>query len=406
MKNETIFTCDLCNSEFDDDCDLTEVNGEMVCDDCLNASFSFCDDCEQWVDNNSVSFLRHYERCVCDDCLTDHYYCCEHCMDYITDNDVVNTNDGTICYHCYENDYGCCGHCGEIYHYDDLMYSDYHDEHFCRSCYRDSQAIHDYGYKPMPNFHGQGNLHFGVELEVEGGDRDTCNDKAEDIQSRNDDLWYVKDDGSLDEGMEIVSHPFTWKAYRKEIKKRYDDLLTDLSGNGFTSYNANTCGIHIHLSRKAFSTMHLLKFLSFYYNNLEFLQVISQRTPSSSRGGCQWSASKESESSELNYLIDKAKGTSCGDRYTAVNLENHSTVEVRIFRGTLNKGSFHKNIEFCKATFEYTRQAGLSETRNTDNFLDFVLRNRKTYSNLYEFLVRKGQIGVPVVNPNPYRQAA
>ena len=58
--------------------------------------------------------------------------------------------------------------------------------------------------------------------------------------------------------------------------------------------------------------------------------------------------------SSLIYKAKKKDGNS--ERYVAINLKNSQTIEIRIFRGTLNFNSFMKNIEFAHALFMYTKE--------------------------------------------------
>ena len=65
--------------------------------------------------------------------------------------------------------------------------------------------------------------------------------------------------------------------------------------------------------------------------------------------------------------------------------EKEYTVEVRIFNGTLDPRDFYKNIEFCRALFQYTRDDTM-DTISPTGFRDFVEKTSKTYRNLVDFL--------------------
>ena len=59
--------------------------------------------------------------------------------------------------------------------------------------------------------------YYGVELEIDMGGRDDDNaDSLYNIANREGDLLYIKSDSSLDEGMELVSHPCSVQ-YRKSL---------------------------------------------------------------------------------------------------------------------------------------------------------------------------------------------
>ncbi len=48
-------------------------------------------------------------------------------------------------------------------------------------------------------------------------------------------------------------------------------------------------------------------------------------------------------------------------RYVAVNLKNAKTVEIRLFKGTLNCESFRMNLEFCEALLGFCNSIEVSK---------------------------------------------
>jgi len=228
-------------------------------------------------------------------------------------------------------------------------------------------------------------MKYGIELEVENvRESVTNNEMAERCwKIARDFCWYNRD-ASLNCGFEIITQPFTWGWY-KQNRELFIKLLSELKNNGFESYNPGTCGIHIHISKAGFiSDVHLFKFLKIFYDNYKFLKVISQRDNKSTHGNCQWGGCRERNDN----LIDKAKAKRGFDRYTAANLENDKTIEIRIFRGTLKEESFFKNIEFVRSCVEFSAVTGVKDV-NVENFVKFVGNERKTYGNLWNFLENK-----------------
>lgn len=74
----------------------------------------------------------------------------------------------------------------------------------------DSRIIHEYSYRPAPNFYGNGPRFFGVELEIdEGGEYESKAKKLLNVANRDTENIYIKHDGSLDEGLELVTHPMS-----------------------------------------------------------------------------------------------------------------------------------------------------------------------------------------------------
>ena len=257
---------------------------------------------------------------------------------------------------------------------------------------RRTNRIHQYSYKPSPIYHlgkqekpeQRNKLHYGMELEVEVPPGVDFNVLLTQIEAS----WlYAKSDSSISNGFELVSHPFTFewmRENRSEFEKRWKHLLAA----GCRSHNTNTCGTHVHMSKDAFTSFHLYKFMNFIYSNPQFVKHISQRHGD----GMEHYASLHREIPEL--MIRKARrkqGNMNEDqgrdsRRVAVNLENTHTVELRFFRGNLRPDRFFKNIEFCEALYQFSKQAALDEL-TAASFTAWTTRQRKTYPNLTKFLV-------------------
>jgi hypothetical protein len=244
----------------------------------------------------------------------------------------------------------------------------------------DSATINSYSYRPSMKFCSLSNENsnapfFGIELEVERKNSKGLKHKymAGMIQHEH---WYFKTDGSLTDGFEIVTHPMTFN-YIQQSEKTFTDSLKLLIENGYNSYDANTCGMHIHISKKSFNTWHLYRFLKFFVENKEFIVAISQRKMEKLK---KWANIEDDTDSSLIYKAKKKDGN--GERYVAINLKNTATVEIRIFRGTLNINSFMKNIEFAHALFMYTKE---NKDVSLDGFKSYI-ESSCDYSNLKKFI--------------------
>lgn len=127
---------------------------------------------------------------------------------------------------------------------------EYDGEYYCSECYhdiRDHDSIHDYGYKPEPVFYGDSSRYFGLELEIDGAGKDCENaDSLLNIANESDEHIYIKSDGSLDEGMELVTHPMSLD-YHKSFC--WEDIVRKAVYLGYRSHQTNTCGLHIHVNR-------------------------------------------------------------------------------------------------------------------------------------------------------------
>ena len=274
---------------------------------------------------------------------------------------------------------------GNVGHLDDLYYWDSDGEYHTYAEEEENQLIQSYSYRPVTSFkylsselQSNSEIPFlGIELEVENKLDKIKNDSmAQLIDSSH---LYFKTDGSLSNGFEIVTHPLSFN-WIQENANKFESMLTDLKSNGFNSYDSNTCGMHIHISKKSFGTWQLYRFMKFFAENKEFIVSISQRKIDQLK---KWANIEDNGNDELIYKAKKKDGNS--SRYCAINLQNHSTIEVRIFRGTLNYCSFMKNIEFVNALFCYTNE---SNECTIQGFREFV-NSTSTYSNLKKFIKLK-----------------
>lgn len=326
------------------------------------------------VQDRRHTFYTHYENC---NSRNDIYSCGDnyYTMAYIEYSDeLVFDCDGDLNFrddlYYWESD-------GEYHH--DAEEED-EDE---RSEGPNISLIRNYSYKPTTQFismpyDSKEVPFFGIELEVERMEKSETSrgDMAKKIENK---AWYFKNDGSLNNGFEIVTHPLTF-SYIKHSAKDFESALNELSCNAYNSYNANTCGMHIHISKKAFGTWQLYKFMKFFAENVPFIVAISQRKMDKL---VQWANIEDNDENALMYKAKKKEGNSA--RYVAINLQNYSTIEVRIFRGTLNFNSFMKNIEFIHALYMFTKE---SKIITLDSFKEYI-SNSCEYSNLKKFIKLK-----------------
>ena len=367
LENATV-VCKACNDRILVD-DAQEYDDDNYCQDCYDDIFSVCEGCEETVYSEITICVE--DRCICEACCNNNYCICDDCGEYVHNDNVISDRHTTLCVSCYENGYFICEDCNEL-----LSTDHYAEDGCCISCWPEEteNGLHDYGYRPTPQFYGKSDLHFGIELEMESNGNDIGNA----IEQLSETL-YAKHDGSLHNGLEVVSHPTSWD-WLQEHKDVWGGVLK-LSDSGFRSYNTSTCGMHVHMSKAAFTSLHLYKFLKLFFENPNFILIISRRHKDNLQ---RWASAETDES-----LVYKAKTKSSKTgRYTAVNLQNSDTVEIRIFRGTLSPTGFWRNVEFCKAVFDYTKQASVREV-TTQAFCQYVKQNHKEFPNLAAFIEEK-----------------
>lgn len=304
----------------------------------------YCSHCGAVIDTDDYEELDG--QIVCSDCVENHTTVCDCCGERIWSDDAEGDEYTYLCSYCYQNHYTRCSNCDSLIHNDDAYRLD--GEDYCHECYdeeRDKcQHIHDYGYKPEPIFYGDGNRYFGVELEIDGaGKDDEYAEELLDIANADDAHIYIKSDGSLDDGMELVSHPMTLD-YHKDYC--WENVMHKAVSLGYRSHQTSTCGLHIHINRTAFSDnreeqdeviSRILYFVEHHWNEMLKFSRRSEYTMN------RWAARYGYEHTP-KAIMDKAKKGNNG-RYAAVNLCNYHTVEFRMFRGTLKYNTFIAAIE-------------------------------------------------------------
>ena len=188
---------------------------------------------------------------LCEDCADRLTVICDHCAERVYEENAVEDDTHTLCDHCFDEYYVRCDDCGRIIHRD-RAYWDGDDNAYCASCWDEHcEVIHEYNYAPDLVFHGKGLRHFGVELEIDDGG--TVNSNAQkllDIANKDAENLYIKTDGSLDEGLELVTHPMTLEYHLNEMP--WAEVLRKAQSMGYLSHAAGTCGLHVHISRLAF----------------------------------------------------------------------------------------------------------------------------------------------------------
>jgi len=127
----------------------------------------------------------------------------------------------------------------------------------------------------------------------------------------------------------------------------------------FRSLSIFWCGLHIHINRDAFGSTYdeqeisIARIVYFVESHWNELVKFSRRTSDSLM---RW-ASRYGIMENIKNTYDKTKKGNLG-RYVAVNLQNYNTVELRVFRGTLNIDTFYATLQFvdeiCKRAMTMT----------------------------------------------------
>ena len=295
---------------------------------------------------------------LCEDCIDELTRTCDCCGRRIWNEDDEGDYNISLCERCRDNYYSTCDDCGRLIHDDDACYVDGEDYPYCSECYERHARnyIHNYSYKPNPVFHGRGTMFFGVELELDKGGED--DDKASEILSCTDsDHLYIKHDGSLDDGMELVSHPMTLEYHQNSMP--WKDIVETAVDLGYRSHQTGTCGLHVHVNRKAFGCDRseqdevISRILYIVERFWQEMLRFSRRTEYQIN---RWAA-RYGMKDNPKQVMDNAKKGDKG-RYACINLCNYNTIEFRIFRGTLKYNTLIATLQMvehiCQTAMELT----------------------------------------------------
>lgn len=252
----------------------------------------------------------------------------------------------TVCDWCFDERWAVCEDCGNLFNIENEG-GNINDSYYCGECVDNHHnIIHEYDYKPYPEFYGLGRLFLGVELEIDDGGEDDEN--AEQLECITGDEMYYKHDGSLKDGFECVTHPMTLKYHRYQFP--WADLCKKAASLGYKSHDAGTCGLHVHVSRNALGDNEdeqdatIARILYFFERNWDALLKFSRRTESQLN---QWAA-RYTHKDTVDEYHKGIKNNEDDSRYMCVNLQNEDTIEFRIFRGTLKANTILATLELVE----------------------------------------------------------
>lgn len=309
------------------------------------------------------------KKWFCGSCSGRHVVQCYDCGDPIENPLYFDDSSHPFCEECYDSqfNYGSghyCVFCERDFYYDDSGNYDNNDEWVCNSCQNrgrgdfDSNLIGDYH-----DFKEYGDIEFcgkekrteaefmGFELEIDDGSENLK--LAKKIYSRFDSFFHCESDGSLHTGFEIISQPASL-SYHMNNMSDYAAMFEDAVSMGYTSHNSGRCGLHIHLDKRYFEDKLDLaeaKLLYIFEKHWTNLVRFSRRKSSQ----LHWCGRYDGRPSKIIKDL-KEYGEDDFDRYYAINLTNYDTIEIRLWRGTLNPQTFEATLRFTNRLAEICKK--------------------------------------------------
>lgn len=241
-----------------------------------------------------------------------------------------------------------------------------------------------------------GDFHLGLELEVSTGE-DYMRERHNIVRRLRRELGQgylvCKVDGSItSDGIEMVMAPCRMSVHIEKLKAW--EVPSD-----FRAWDTGVCGLHVHISSRAFTALALGKFMSFINadQNAALIRKIAGRHPGQDTQARRYCAQQDQK--ELATPAKALKAS--GNRYRMVNIERlssrearrlrtssrygdsdaASTVELRIFRASLKKERLLAQIEFTHAAVMFCRVASWSDL-GPKAFLKWLKDAAALYPNL------------------------
>jgi hypothetical protein len=143
---------------------------------------------------------------------------------------------------------------------------------------------------------------------------------------------------------------------------------------------SETCGLHVHVSRRPLNDRAVDKLIKFVYlpANRAFIKSIARR-----------------ENERYARMTVRGYSEARNNRYQALNLTNDNTVEFRMFAATLDPIEFYGSLEFSHALTRFARLTRLTEADMTkENFMNYVNGSKRSYSSL-KTLITKAALPAP-----------
>lgn len=368
--------CACCEQHVPPDARRTGTGGH-ACDACVSQGcFQLCTGCDSLASNQR----RTIDGARCRGCIRrDGYAQCDYCNQLATSL-TLTADQESVC-HVDARNLARCGECEGLIRSGDYCHGcadSLGDDCGCSDCHeiRNSDLM-SYGFTPRPRFHGSGPAYLGLELEMEVDTRCSRYGAAETARDVLNGLGWCKEDGSLSNGFELVCHPMD---YQWAIEHFPWDLLRELAED-HGCIAAGSAGLHVHVSRKAFDDpAHVFRWMKFVYRNPDQVQTVARRH------GSSWAGFGDHLRKRVKEF---AKGDTNAERYSAINVQNTHTFEVRVFASSLNQREVKAALGLVSASVEYTRQLTvpviLAGGWNWSAFVDW-LRERPEYAPLLEEL--------------------
>lgn len=357
---EDYFICDCCNEICHIDSVRDAYDDKVICEDCCDNQYVWSEAMSTYIYSDDAFYYEddqgYYDNPVHYECKSQYGWLSRVTDNWYSDNEErLETEDGYYYAEGEQDDLYWCSIDECWYYSEDNM---------------PEGLIRGYHKRPALHFFGEGPKFFGLELECDGSCADGTDTDVLHIFEGHMDRFYFNSDGSLSHGFEAITHPMSpsemlkmdWEQIAERMERRYYDNDRD------------TAGIHIHISRRFFKDeKNIGRLVRMFSENYRDMVKFAQRPSFSAE---RW-ADRVGGSSR-QYAINWYQNAYRAGRYTAVNLRNDETVEIRLFHSLPDS----KHIKSCIQLVDV-----LSDMANIDRYqFSWDIVNRKAKDKGYEDL--------------------
>ena len=390
------FICSHCGEIGTHKCSVAD--GKGVCRECFDAYYVYDQSICNWVVKNDElysveclgGFKKYWSREEDYNRRVVEYAFDPNKKLYIHDAIEVNNFGYILPEDAKKSMFRKCYCCGKLHLKTDLT------KNFCNTCMTTKQSnvlgyhhnptrfyfLKDKVVKQPRKFSG-----YGIELEVQSTKVDNCrmnDDKTRqmildclDSPYPTKELYFMSD-GSIGNGFEMITQPH---AKEDLLKMNWEKILDTLVKRKYRSHNGGACGLHIHSSRNLYGDTvdeqndNIAKIIYFYEKNYNDMFIFSRRE------GNRWCRPYIAENSDRQLTPEYCKNIArkCYDRYHTVNVTNRSTVEYRIFRGTLVLSTFLSALDLTFTLIENSKNISWDDVDDVSKWLSGINDTTKQY---------------------------
>lgn len=245
---------------------------------------------------------------------------------------------------------------------------------------------HDYRpkkFKPinLSNENSKYKMSVGLEIEVECKEdtrKYVCKTLAETKEYK--DVYYLVHDGSLHNGVELVSQPFVvnYSDGANKIANKLNSTLQLL--DKLKTSTSDRCGLHIHIGREYLTKQAIAKLQYMFELFEKELIKFSKRKQLSYTRPIKHFQFKDNIRDIRNCIMPIMYGMYREeDKYVSLNTDHSATLEIRLWKGTQTKEEIEAYIEMTLLLCSIANKKTISEI-NKMEFSDIInLSNNKSF---------------------------